>query len=114
MIYSANTDGSLLATSNVDVCNGDLRLPTGRILLGETPIEAVVRVLREQTGYVIANRNDIHIVFQPISTDELTLVYSVDSRCLAGSKITGAIWVSTRRLFSGAFNKINQEVLNNL
>lgn len=116
-IYCPDGNSGFFAVSQKDLHGGDAHFPMGKIALGETPVAAVIRILKEQTGCT-TDVGKIKIVYQNHYNDELNLVYHIDYRTLQGPTNASSTkiidWFPSKSLMTGHFAVMNKDIFNNL
>lgn len=108
-----NAEGQFLAVSRKNN-PGDFGLPGGKVDAGETPVEAAVRELREETG-LSADINSMKLVFVADDGEYATYTYvgNVNGEVLTSEP--GVVqWVSADELLRGSFADYNRQLFRKL
>jgi mutator protein MutT len=116
-ITSTDRPGLILAVSRKDDPSA-FGLPGGKIDPGETPAQAIVREVREETGLVFS---EVHEVFREVcpggrdgvAYDTYTFVGQVSGE-IDTSESGVVAWVSEDTLLKGPFGRYNQALFHRL
>lgn len=112
-----NKDGQILAVSRKDN-KEDFGLPGGKVEPGETPIEAALRELFEETGYQ-AIEPRYHMIYHAENDGKLAVTYQLDAAALKQVKTpteSGVVsWVSPDVLAAGkTFGDYNRSLFKTI
>ncbi len=115
-VLTMNENGEILAVSRKDD-KEDFGLPGGKVEPGETPVEAALRELNEETGYQIVDPRYINMIYHRQDPDgKLTVTYEVPFGALKKVKNTTedavVAWIKPDTLARGkAFGEYNRGLL---
>lgn len=71
-----NDNGEILSVSRKDD-KDDIGLPGGKVDPGETPLEAALRELFEETGYKIGDPRYAHLIYHAETGGKLAVAYQI-------------------------------------
>jgi 8-oxo-dGTP pyrophosphatase MutT (NUDIX family) len=111
-VLMINGDGHILAVSRKDDKN-DFGLPGGKVEPGETPIEAAMRELYEETGFKVSNAQH-HMIYHAESDGKLAVTYQLtgELKQISTPTETGVVsWVTPDVLAAGkTFGEYNRNL----
>jgi ADP-ribose pyrophosphatase YjhB (NUDIX family) len=108
MAFILDGAGNILAVCKSDVDYGNPVIPSGRMKLGETPVEAVLRILEEKLGYNVS-LDKLRIVYHTYKDGELIMAYMVNDAVNAKKhppSVPGCAidWFSQNTIIAGTKN----------
>lgn len=115
-VFIINDDGKVLSVSRKNNKN-DMGLPGGKIEIGETPLQAALRELYEETGYSVDEKKTTLLFSSERADNKTTLTYGISfndilsvDRC---SYEEGEVrWVMPKELISGTYGIYNKALLD--
>ena len=116
-VFAMNEKGEVLAVSRKDNPN-DFGLPGGKVEPGETPAQAALRELLEETGYEVVDPRYAQIIYHGEHKNALVVTYDVPAQVLrkiSTPKESGVVaWIQPEILIKGTFGEYNHSLLRAL
>lgn len=118
-------DGAIFAVSRKGF-KDDFGLPGGKVEIGETPLDAAIRELEEETGLKVRPEAKITLVYQSEDKGYLNLTYQVSVNDIIGTlppanelvpgKEADTVmgWINDTRLTEGTFSRYNKGLVASL
>ncbi len=109
-LYHRNTEGKILAVSRKNDTT-KFGLPGGKVDDGETPAQAIVREVAEETGLTLTEARPVFIRVSEPGEDGVSYVTTAFVGNVSGSistQETGVVsWLPEEKLISGPFGRYN-------